>query len=102
MDSKSSDRAIWRAVRAIPKGKVATYGDVARSAGMPRGARRVAAALRSAPPGLPWHRVLGAGGRILLRGTSAWEQRFRLEAEGVRFAGKRVAMKEHQHGRRKN
>ncbi|MGH9674402.1 MAG: MGMT family protein [Bryobacteraceae bacterium] len=89
------NRKIWRAVRAIPRGRVNTYGGVARSAGFPRGARLVAAALRLAPPGLPWHRVVGAGGRIMLRGASAWEQRLRLEAEGVKFAGKRVRMKEH-------
>jgi len=89
------NRKIWRAVRAIPRGKVSTYGRVAKSAGFPRGARLAAAALRMAPPGLPWHRVVGAGGRILLRGESAWEQRLRLEAEGVKFTGKRVRMKEH-------
>jgi methylated-DNA-protein-cysteine methyltransferase-like protein len=43
--------------------------------------------------GLPWQRVLGAGGEIKLRGDSAMEQRFRLQAEGVRFRGRRVDMK---------
>ncbi|MBI1787702.1 MAG: MGMT family protein, partial [Acidobacteria bacterium] len=68
--SRLIEEAVWR----IPKGKVSTYGDVARAAGYPRAARRVAAALRGAPPGCPWHRVLGAGGRILLRGESGLEQ----------------------------
>jgi methylated-DNA-protein-cysteine methyltransferase-like protein len=45
---------------------------------------------------LPWQRVLGAGGEIKLRGDSAIEQRFRLEAEGVRFRGRRVDMKAHE------
>jgi methylated-DNA-protein-cysteine methyltransferase-like protein len=46
--------------------------------------------------GLPWQRVLGAGGEIKLRGDSAVEQRFRLEAEGVRFRGRHVDMKAHE------
>jgi alkylated DNA nucleotide flippase Atl1 len=46
--------------------------------------------------GLPWHRVLGAGGEIKLRGDSAIEQRLRLEAEGVAFRGRRVDMKRHE------
>jgi len=45
---------------------------------------------------LPWQRVLGAGGAIKLTGDSALEQRFRLEAEGVRFRGRRVDMKAHE------
>jgi methylated-DNA-protein-cysteine methyltransferase-like protein len=45
---------------------------------------------------LPWQRVLGSGGEIKLRGDSALEQRFRLEAEGVRFRGKKVDMKTHE------
>jgi methylated-DNA-protein-cysteine methyltransferase-like protein len=45
---------------------------------------------------LPWHRVLGAGGQIKLQGNAAFEQRFRLEAEGVRFRGKRVDMANHE------
>ena len=79
----------------IPKGKVSTYGEVARAAGFPRAARRVAWALHHAPPGLPWHRVVGAGGRILLPGESGMEQRMRLAAEGVAFRGERVWMAAH-------
>ncbi|PYX95168.1 MAG: hypothetical protein DMG64_01295 [Acidobacteria bacterium] len=75
---------------------VSTYGEVARAAGLPRGARQTAAALRTAS-GLPWHRVLGAGGEIKTRGHSAFEQRFRLEAEGVRFRGCRVDMQRHEY-----
>jgi methylated-DNA-protein-cysteine methyltransferase-like protein len=52
-------------------------------------------ALHSAS-GLPWQRVVGAGGKILLTGEAALEQRFRLENEGVKFIGLRVDMKEHQ------
>jgi methylated-DNA-protein-cysteine methyltransferase-like protein len=86
---------IISAIRKIPRGKVSTYGAVARAAGHPGAARQVVAALRSAF-GLPWHRVLGAGGEIKLRGDSAIEQRLRLEAEGVAFRGRRVDMKRHE------
>jgi methylated-DNA-protein-cysteine methyltransferase related protein len=84
---------IERAVRAIPRGKVSTYGGIARAAGFPGAARRVVAILRRGF-GLPWQRVLGAGGAIKLTGDSGAEQRFRLEAEGVRFRGRRVDMKQ--------
>ena len=87
--------AIWRVVRAIPKGKVATYGSVAQAAGFPGAARQVVWALR-ATSGLPWHRVVGAGGRIRLPGANGLEQRMKLEFEGVRFAGTRIAMAEHE------
>jgi methylated-DNA-protein-cysteine methyltransferase related protein len=86
---------IIAAIRKIPRGKVSTYGAVARAAGHPGAARQVVATLRSAF-GLPWQRVLGAGGEIKLRGDSAIEQRLRLEAEGVVFRGRRVDMKRHE------
>ncbi len=84
---------IEAAIRRIPKGKVSTYGAIARAAGIPRGARQVAQALHRGFD-LPWQRVLGAGGEIKLRGDSAMEQRFRLEAEGVRFRSRKVDMKQ--------
>ncbi len=87
---------ILATIRQIPRGKVSTYGAVARAAGLPRGARQVARALRGAID-VPWHRVLGAGGEIKLTGDYAFEQRFRLQAEGVRFRGRRVDMKRHEH-----
>ena len=87
-----SDRygRIYRVVRRIPRGRVSTYGDVARLAGMPRQPRLVGYALHAAPPGtrLPWHRVVNAQGRISLgRGVPGGDltQRFRLEKEGVSF-----------------
>jgi len=82
-------------IRRIPRGKVSTYGAVARAAGFPGAARRVAWTLHRSF-GLPWHRVLGAGGEIKLRGDSAVEQRLRLEAEGVTFRGRRVDMRRHE------
>jgi methylated-DNA-protein-cysteine methyltransferase-like protein len=91
---------IEAAIRRIPKGKVSTYGAIARAAGLPGAARQVAKVLHRSY-GLPWQRVLGAGGKIKLRGDSAIEQRLRLEAEGVRFRGRKVDMKqcEHKFGR---
>jgi len=86
---------IERVIRAIPRGKVSTYGGVARAAGFPGAARLVARVLRRGF-GLPWQRVLGAGGQIKLTGDSAIEQRLRLEAEGVRFRGRKVDMKAHE------
>jgi len=83
---------IEQTIRAIPRGKVSTYGGVARAAGYPGAARMVARVLRRSY-GLPWQRVLGAGGQIKLTGDSAIEQRLRLEAEGVRFRGRRVDLK---------
>jgi methylated-DNA-protein-cysteine methyltransferase related protein len=91
---------IERAIRAIPRGKVSTYGGIARIAGFP-GAARMVARILCKGYGLPWQRVLGAGGEIKLRGDSAMEQRFRLEAEGVRFRGRKVDMKAHEWRRKK-
>jgi len=92
-DQSSKTRMrIEAAIRRIPKGKVSTYGAIARAAGLPGGARQVARALHRGFE-LPWQRVLGAGGEIKLRGDSAIEQRLRLEAEGVRFRGRKVDMK---------
>jgi len=87
---------IERAIRAIPRGKVSTYGGVARAAGFPGAARMVARVLRRGF-GLPWQRVLGAGGAIKLTGDSAIEQRLRLGSEGVRFRGRKVDMKAHEY-----
>ncbi len=86
---------ILAAIRRIPRGKVSTYGAVARAAGHPGAARQVARLMRGAVD-LPWQRVLGAGGEIKLTGDSAFEQRFRLQSEGVAFRGRRVDMKRHE------
>jgi methylated-DNA-protein-cysteine methyltransferase-like protein len=86
--------ALWHVIASIPRGQVSTYGDVARAAGLPGRARQSAYALRMAPPELhlPWHRVLGAGGRIVFPGTSAdfREQARRLRAEGISVRNGRV------------
>jgi len=85
---------IWNVVASIPRGQVSTYGAVARAAGLPGRARQTGFALRVAPEelNLPWHRVLGAGGRIVFPKTSRHfkEQARRLRAEGVAVKDGRV------------
>src|SRR5208283_4002887 len=88
--------AICSTIRQIPRGRVSTYGAIAKAAGYPRCARHVGRVLRQVR-GLPWQRVLGSGGRISLRGESALEQRFLLQAEGVGFKGRRVDMQRFAH-----
>jgi methylated-DNA-protein-cysteine methyltransferase-like protein len=88
--------AIWRAVAAVPRGSVTTYGGVAARAGLPRRARLVGHALKVAPRSLmlPWHRIVGAGGRIAFpRGSAAHrEQRRRLISEGILVVRGRVQL----------
>ena len=81
------------AIMAVPRGKVSTYGAIGQAAGLPRGARLVVRVLRQSH-GLPWHRIVAAGGRIATPGEHALDQRFRLEMEGVKFSGRKVRMKE--------
>lgn len=88
--------AILAQVRRVPRGKVATYGDIAYAAGYPGAARQVAWALHSSS-GLPWHRIVGSEGKILLPGEAGFEQRMRLQAEGVQFHGLRIDMAAHHH-----
>ncbi|HEX4153701.1 MAG TPA: MGMT family protein [Steroidobacteraceae bacterium] len=87
-------QALWDAVCRIPPGEVSTYGGVARAAGLPGRARQAGRALRVAPDAmnLPWHRVLGAGGRIVFPKMSRHyrEQARRLRAEGVAVRDGRV------------
>ena len=87
-------RAIYRVVRRIPAGRVATYGQVAELAGLHGQARLVGYALHAVATDdarLPWHRVLNARGAISLRAEGPGGsvlQRLRLEREGVRFDGR--------------
>jgi len=93
---QSVPEMILAAVRRIPRGKVCTYGDVAEVAGLPRRARLVGTVLRqTSGRGLPWYRVINAGGRISFPvGSDAYaRQRRQLEAEGVVFAGGRVDLR---------
>ena len=86
---------IWQVVCAIPRGRASTYGAVARAAGLPGRARLAGFALRNAPEelNLPWHRVVGAGGRIVFASGSREhrEQARRLRAEGVAVTSGRIA-----------
>ena len=91
------DEMIRRVVASIPRGKVASYSEVAATAGFPLNHRLVVKILREAGERLPWHRVLGAQGDIRLKGEAALEQRRRLEMEGVHFRGKRVDLAAHRH-----
>ena len=77
--NEQRDYAFRSMILSIPAGKVSTYGGVAAAAGYPRYHRAVARLLRTDPVDqLPWHRVVGAGGQIKLRGVAAHEQRLRL------------------------
>jgi methylated-DNA-protein-cysteine methyltransferase-like protein len=91
---------VYALVARIPRGRVATYGQVAALLGVPRGARAVGWALRVLGPRqsarVPWHRVVGSGGRISFRaGTGPLVQRRRLRAEGVRFRAGCVDLERH-------
>ena len=88
---------IYAVVRRIPRGRVATYGQVAQLAGLEGHARQVGYALHALPSGttVPWHRVVNAAGGCSLRAVPGGEltQRLRLEQEGVRFdAGGRLSL----------
>ena len=88
--SGSSYEVIYAVVRRIPRGRVCTYGAIARLAGRPRHARLVGYALHALRDGsrVPWHRVVNAQGRLSLGRVvpgGELEQRFRLEREGVTF-----------------
>lgn len=91
--------ALYSVLGVIPFGKVVSYGQLAELSGLGRAARWVGRTLAQLPAdtGLPWHRVLGAGGRLsLAAGTpSGDEQRARLRAEGVNVANNRVDMARH-------
>lgn len=90
MPAVTSHDRILAVVRRIPRGRVATYGQVARLAGLPTHARLVGYALAALPAAtaVPWHRVLNARGAVSLRREGIGptvEQRLLLEREGVRF-----------------
>jgi methylated-DNA-protein-cysteine methyltransferase-like protein len=92
---------VYALVRTIPRGRVASYGQVAALLGVDRGARAVGWALRAlrghAVRDVPWHRVLSSEGRISLPDAMGGaEQRRRLHAEGVRLTQGRVDL--HRYG----
>ena len=91
---------IRETIRDIPKGRVASYGQIAEIAGIPRGARQVGYTLRHLPKGhsVPWHRAVQASGNIAFPHDSPQfdEQRSRLLQEGVSVLGGRVDMKQYR------
>jgi methylated-DNA-protein-cysteine methyltransferase-like protein len=94
-------RAIWKVVERVPRGRVATYGQVAALAGLPGHARQVGYALAALPEGsaVPWQRIVNARGEISLRATfdGAARQRVALLDEGVRFdRSGRIDLKRYQ------
>jgi len=92
--AEESMQAIWSVIARIPRGRVSSYGDVARAAGLPGRARLAGKALRMSPEdmNLPWHRVMGAGGRIVFpKGSRHFREQSRLlRSEGVAVKDGRV------------
>jgi len=81
---------VYRWVRQIPRGRVVTYGQVARALHLPGGGRTAGRAMAACHPGVPWHRVIGAGGHLRTPEPHRSYQRQLLEKEGVQFIGSRV------------
>ena len=85
----TSYRRIYTVARRVPKGRVATYGQIAALSGLGGHARQVGYAMHALPDdsGVPWHRIINARGEVSKRGERGWEQvqRALLEGEGVRF-----------------
>lgn len=100
MDKEQRNQKIYAVIAAIPPGKVASYGQVAEIAGIPRGARQVAYALRCLPRnhGLPWFRIITASGKLAFEpDSSAFKrQRDTLLSEGVRLTKGKVDMREYR------
>jgi methylated-DNA-protein-cysteine methyltransferase-like protein len=91
-------RAVYRLVGKIPRGQVATYGQIAAILGWPRAARAVGYAMRHCPSGVPWHRVVNAHGGISVRAnvSGMLTQRLLLEQEGVAVRKGRIRLERHQ------
>ena len=89
---------IWQVVHQIPKGKVASYGQVAKLAGLPGYARYVGATMKKLPKDsrLPWHRVANAAGKLSFpQDSSEYQlQKSRLESEGIVFINGRFSLAE--------
>jgi O-6-methylguanine DNA methyltransferase len=95
--ASTAQRRIYAVVARIPKGRVATYGQVATLAGLPRRARLVGQALRVVPDGveIPWHRVVNAQGKISARADALAHEDLQaalLRREGVRFTGASIPL----------
>ncbi|MEQ1352825.1 MAG: methylated-DNA--[protein]-cysteine S-methyltransferase [Candidatus Acidiferrum sp.] len=88
---------VYRLVRQIPRGRVLTYGSLAKAIRLPGGARSAGRAMAATPAGtgIPWHRVVGERGKILIRGPHAMLQKKLLESEGVVMVESRVKLDAH-------
>jgi methylated-DNA-protein-cysteine methyltransferase related protein len=88
---------VYKFVKQIPRGRVITYGALARALRLPGGARTAGRAMAATPSGkgIPWHRVVGARGELLIREPYASLQRKLLESEGVKLLESRVDLKLH-------
>jgi len=88
---------VYRLVRQIPRGRVLTYGALAKAIRLPGGARSAGRAMAATPAGkgIPWHRVVGQRGKILIRGPYAMLQKKLLESEGVAVSESRVKLDAH-------
>lgn len=88
---------VYKLVKQIPRGRVLTYGALARALRLPGGARTAGRAMAATPrgKGIPWHRVLGANGKILIREPYASLQKKLLESEGVSVVERRINLKRH-------
>jgi len=88
---------VFRFVKQIPRGRVLTYGALAKALRLSGGARSAGRAMAATPSGkgIPWHRVLGERGKILIREPYASLQRKLLESEGVTITESRVDLKRH-------
>jgi methylated-DNA-protein-cysteine methyltransferase related protein len=95
---------VYQLVKKIPRGRVTTYGALAKRLRIPGGARVVGYAMAGCPSGrgIPWHRVVGAGGRLIIREPYGSLQRKLLETEGVKIEGARIDMKLYALEARKN
>ena len=84
--------SLYQLVKRIPRGRVATYGQIAKAVKLAGGARAAGRAMSACPSGegIPWHRVVGAGGKLLIAEPHASLQRKLLESEGLQLAEKRV------------
>ena len=89
---------VFRLVKQIPRSRVLSYGAVARILRLRGGARTAGRAMAATPSGrgIPWHRVVGAGGKLLIREPYSSLQRKLLESEGVAMTERRVNMKLHE------
>ena len=90
-------KPVYEFVKRIPRGRVVTYGQLARALRLRGGARTAGRAMAACPSGrgIPWHRVVGAGGRILIREPHASLQRRLLESEGTAILHGRVDLSRH-------